>query len=135
MTDDRYAAKVRAFHEVCDIPLDHDITKEALLLERRLQLIEEEVRELREAAAHLSAAPNKEHYAHLLRELADVQYVVSGMAVTFGLPLADAFDRVHEANLSKLVNGKALKSETGKVIKGPDFKPPVLVDLCPESTN
>ena len=58
----------------------------------------------------------------MLKELADVQYVLSGMAVSLGLPLQEAFNRVHKSNMSKAgADGKAIRREDGKVLKGPSY--------------
>lgn len=68
--------------------------------------------------------------AALLKELCDLQYVLSGFAVTFGLPFDEAFRRVHESNMSKLgSDGKPVYREDGKVMKGPNYKEPNLTDL------
>lgn len=68
--------------------------------------------------------------AALLKELCDLQYVLSGFAVTFGLPFDEAFRRVHESNMSKLgPDGKPVYREDGKVMKGPNYKEPNLTDL------
>lgn len=43
---------------------------------------------------------------------------------------AVAFTRVHNSNMSKLdENGKPIKREDGKVMKGPNYKAPDLTDL------
>ena len=67
--------------------------------------------------------------AALTKELADLLYVVYGAAVTFGLPLDVVFNRVHASNMSKLLDGKPLKRQDGKVLKGPNYQPPKLDDL------
>ena len=68
--------------------------------------------------------------AALLKELCDLQYVLSGFAVTFGLPFDEAFRRVHESNRSKLgPDGKPVYRDDGKVMKGPNYKEPNLTDL------
>ena len=42
----------------------------------------------------------------------------------------DAFTRVHLSNMSKLgEDGKPIRREDGKVLKGPNYAPPVLEDL------
>ena len=75
-------------------------------------------------------APTKERVEKLLKELADLQYVLSGYAVTFGIDLDTAFSLVHHSNMSKLgVDGKPIKREDGKVIKGPNYSPPNLSKL------
>jgi len=94
------------------------------LVALRLRLLEEELGELKEAV--LSEDRND---AHVLKELADVQYVLSGFAVVFGLPLPEAFERVHQSNLTKFTDGVLLKRNDGKLLKGPNYKPPNLDDL------
>ena len=69
---------------------------------------------------------------NILKELGDVMYVASGFAVTFGLPISRVFDRIHASNMSKMVNGKAIKNDEGKVMKGPNYTPPLLGDLVSE---
>ena len=68
--------------------------------------------------------------ARMLKELSDLQYVLSGMAVSFNLPLEESFLRVHQSNMSKLVDGKPLKRADGKFLKGPNYQPPHLEDLA-----
>lgn len=44
--------------------------------------------------------------------------------------LEEAYGRVHKSNLSKLgTDGKPVRREDGKVLKGPNYKPPFLEDL------
>ena len=44
--------------------------------------------------------------------------------------LDEALDRVHQSNLSKLdEEGNPIYREDGKVLKGPNYKPPTLEDL------
>ena len=66
----------------------------------------------------------------MFKELADLQYVLSGMVVALGIPMQEVFRRVQASNMSKLVNGKPLKREDGKVLKGPNYKKPDLSDLA-----
>ncbi len=124
MSMDSYMARVATFHQGCDHPVGTGSLGNRDLVELRLKLIEEEVRELRES---LEESPRND--AAVLKELADIQYVLSGFAVAFGLPLPEAFDRVHASNLTKFVNGVMQKREDGKLLKGPHYTPPVLDDL------
>lgn len=124
MSMDSYMDRVAAFHRGYDHPVGTGSFDDRELVELRLRLIEEEVRELREALED----PRRDDAA-VLKELADVQYVLSGFAVAFGLPLPEAFDRVHNSNLTKFVNGVIQKREDGKLLKGPHYRPPVLEDL------
>jgi len=103
---------------------------DAALLDFRIRFLEEEVRELREAAEHCKQSMSVANISALLREMADVQAVLSGFAVSFGLPMAEAFQRVCTANRSKLVDGKPMQTPEGKMLKGPNFKPPVMDDLA-----
>ena len=58
--------------------------------------------------------------------IVDIDYVNTGAAITFGLDLESGFNEVHASNMSKFVDGKALKNENGKVIKGPNYWAPDL---------
>ena len=65
-----------------------------------------------------------------LKELADLVYVCYQYAVNMGWDLDEALDRVHKSNMSKLdEEGKPIYREDGKVLKGPNYKPPNLEDL------
>ena len=99
-------------------------------LSTQFRLIKEEFEEfsdaLEVAVDHLT---NKRAREEALKELADLAYVCFQMAAAAGWELDVALDRVHESNLSKLVDGKPVKREDGKVLKGPNYHPPVLIDL------
>lgn len=58
--------------------------------------------------------------------IVDIDYVNTGAAITFGLDLEAGFDEVHASNMSKFVDGKAVKNEFGKVIKSPHYWAPDL---------
>lgn len=100
------------------------------VLDLQLSLIKEEVAEFEEAyelsKEHIS---NDYQRAELLKELADLVYVAFQFAAAAGYDLNEALDRVHKSNLSKLVDGKPLKREDGKVLKGPNYMKPNLIDL------
>ena len=65
-----------------------------------------------------------------LKELADLVYVCYQYAENMGWFLDEALNRVHESNLSKLdEEGNPIYREDGKVLKGPNYKPPTLEDL------
>ena len=72
----------------------------------------------------------KNHQEHALKELADLVYVCYQYATNMGWNLDEALYRVHESNMSKLgEDGHPVKREDGKVLKGPNYKPPNLEDL------
>jgi predicted HAD superfamily Cof-like phosphohydrolase len=99
-------------------------------LRTQAALIEEESVEFLDA--HLEAIYNKQNIRAreaALKELADLVYVAFQYAAAAGWELDVALDRVHKSNLSKLVDGKPLKREDGKVLKGPNYQPANLIDL------
>ena len=65
----------------------------------------------------------------LAKELADLLYVVYGTAVSFGIDIDKVFTEVHKSNMSKLEDGKPVKREDGKVLKGKNYAPPNLEKL------
>ena len=57
--------------------------------------------------------------------LADLIYVIYGMALETGIDLASVLAEVQRSNMSKLgADGKPVYREDGKVLKGPDYFPP-----------
>ena len=65
-----------------------------------------------------------------LKELADLVYVCYQYAENLGWDLDEALDRVHRSNMSKLgEDGQPIYRNDGKVLKGPNYKPPYLKDL------
>ena len=94
-------------------------------------LVDEEYLEWVESHEKLFYPPwvtNKEKEEDL-KEVCDLLYVVIGYAIANGYNVEEAFKRVHESNMSKRVDGKFLKNEDGKVIKGDNYKKPDLSDL------
>ena len=129
-----YEQKVREFHAATDAAIDCGF--DIRLLELRKTLIAEEVKELfaelDKAIEELKSGVQvaKPTRLNMMKEIADVQYVLSGTSVSFGLPANEVFARVHESNMSKLgPDGKPLMRADGKVLKGPNYHPPVLEDL------
>lgn len=55
--------------------------------------------------------------------LADIDYVVEGMRLTFGINGQPIADEVHRANMEKFGPGSWVR-EDGKQMKPPDWKPP-----------
>ena len=65
-----------------------------------------------------------------LKELADLVYVCYQYAANMNWFLDEALNRVHISNMSKLdEDGKPIYRDDGKVLKGPNYKPPDLSDL------
>ena len=96
---------------------------------RQRNLITEEFKEFLEAEGQLYLTSSKVR-ENCLKELADLVYVCYQYAVNMGWDLDKAMERVHESNMSKLDEyGKPIYREDGKVLKGPNYKPPNLEDL------
>lgn len=129
-----YEQKLRECHKAMECAIDEPLSAETLQL--RYKLLDEELNELKieieTLCQELQTTGNTkvETRARMLKELSDLQYVLSGMAVSFNLPLEEAFLRVHQSNMSKLVDGKPLKRADGKFLKGPNYQPPHLEDLA-----
>lgn len=129
-----YEELVKDTHKCMECAVNEPLSVE--LLQLRIKLLDEELGELKAEVNTLCDELKSKQTtqaatrAKLLKELADLQYVLSGMAVSFNLPLDEAFERVHTSNLSKLVDGKPLKRADGKFLKGPNYQPPHLEDLA-----
>ena len=96
---------------------------------RQLNLITEEFKEFLESTGTLYRSSPKCH-AECLKELSDLVYVCYQFAANMKWDLDEAMHRVHESNMSKLDEyGKPVLREDGKVLKGPNYKPPNLTDL------
>ena len=96
---------------------------------RQRNLITEEFKEFLDAEAMLYRS-NLQFPQECLKELADLVYVCYQYAANMGWDLDGAMDRVHKSNMSKLdENGIPILREDGKVLKGPNYKPPNLEDL------
>ena len=109
----------------------YNLQNGATLKQRTYQknLIVEEFEEFLEAEGMLFRN-NTDFPAEALKELADLVYVCYQYAENMGWFLDEALDRVHQSNMSKLgKDGKPIYREDGKVLKGPDYEPPTLMDL------
>lgn len=121
-------AIVREWHEAFDVPVEESPVIPEARVQMRLALLEEEVAELRAAA---QAADMVE----VLDALCDIQYVLDGTFLEFGLhKLKDrAMAEVHASNMSKLgADGRPVLREDGKVLKGPFFRRPDLTRILAE---
>ena len=119
--------RVREFHEVYGLPVAtapniNDEKVNGL----RVELLREELEEL-------TVALKERDLVEVLDALTDIQYVLDGAYLSFGLQdlKEKAFAEVQRANMSKLgADGKPVVRESdGKILKGPHYHPPVLEDL------
>jgi predicted HAD superfamily Cof-like phosphohydrolase len=86
----------------------------------RMRLLEEEFDEYNEGEYN-------NDLENIAKELADIIYIVCGTAVSYGIPLDKVFDEVHRSNMAKLVDGKPIRRDDGKILKpegwtAPDIK-------------
>jgi predicted HAD superfamily Cof-like phosphohydrolase len=101
------------------------------LSRRTLQknLIVEEFKEFLQADLEMSLM-HPDDRANCLKELADLVYVIAQYAENMDWDLEQALRRVHKSNMSKLDDdGKPVLRADGKVLKGPNYEPPNLLDL------
>jgi predicted HAD superfamily Cof-like phosphohydrolase len=116
--------QVKEFHEAYGLPvLDAPAIDHAQTIKLRINLLQEELDELK-------AALEQGDIVETLDALTDLQYVLDGAYLSFGLHTVKtaAFDEVHRSNMSKLgADGKPIRRpEDGKVMKGPNYSPPDL---------
>ena len=90
----------------------------AKIVQLRIDLIQEELNELKEAI-------NNNDIIEVADALTDILYVTYGAGHSFGVDLDSCFNEVQNSNMSKLGDdGKPIYNESGKVMKGPNyFKP------------
>lgn len=120
---------VQTFH------MGHDGGAPDFMLARRL--IFEEMNELwvemmTATDGHLLSGPatiDDVNRAAVIKEMADVMYVMYGFADRFGIDLDEAFRRVHESNMSKMVDGRTVLRSDGKVLKPDTWVAPDLSNL------
>lgn len=140
MSDKNSYEMVKEFHE----KFGHPVADEPTVLAdvnfeyMRLELIREELVELYEAcgydAKHLKEAPvlkwDGTDIVAVADALADLEYVVNGMALNMGINLPDVVKEVHRSNMTKLgADGKPIYREDGKILKGPDYEEPKLMEI------
>ncbi|MCC7305180.1 MAG: nucleoside triphosphate pyrophosphohydrolase family protein [Alphaproteobacteria bacterium] len=116
--------QVKEFHETYGLPVkaSPDIS-DAKTNALRINLLAEELDELKEAL-------DEGDVVGVLDALTDLQYVLDGAYLSFGLhDVKDiAFAEVQRSNMSKLgEDGKPIRRESdGKILKGPNFFEPDL---------
>ena len=110
------------FNEALEIPkLDSPDLGPNEMIELRIKLLREEVEEYAEAA-------RSGDLVEVLDALADIGYILAGTIINHGMQKIydDAFNEVHRSNMAKLVDGKVIRREDGKVLKPDGWQPPQL---------
>ena len=133
-------ALVRRFHRIYGLPIRTDgPSLERPSLGMRMSLIAEEFAELTSAVYGAAARREIETaYARAVETddltrntveaadaLADLVYVIYGMALETGIDLAAVLAEVQRSNMSKLgADGRPVYRDDSKVLKGPGYFPP-----------
>lgn len=115
---------VAEFHSAFDIPvLDRPTLPEPERRALRERLLKEELDEFIEA--------NKNgDLIEAVDAIIDLLYVLYGTALEYGIKTKPLFHEVHRSNMSKLgADGKPLRREDGKVLKGPNFFKPNILEV------
>ena len=118
-------ASVLEFNEAFGIPkLETPGLGPDELIELRIKLLTEEVQEYAEAA-------RSGDLVEVLDALADIGYILAGTIINHGMQdiYDDAFNEVHRSNMAKLVDGKVIRRDDGKVLKPEGWQPPQLAQF------
>jgi predicted HAD superfamily Cof-like phosphohydrolase len=94
----------------------------------RIKLLEEEFNEY-------LAGEVKDDIVEIADALADIIYIACGTAVSYGIPLDKVFEEVHRSNMAKLVDGKVLRREDGKIQKPEGWTPPNIEKILEENKH
>tara|TARA_Y100000310_G_scaffold344774_1_gene459401 strand:- start:6339 stop:6818 length:480 start_codon:yes stop_codon:yes gene_type:complete len=89
---------------------------------RRIRIVVEEFTEYLEAE-------KKNDLIEIADALIDLEYVIHGTHLEYGLPYFALFYVVHEANMAKLEDGKPIKDLGGKIIKPLNWKKPNIKEV------
>jgi predicted HAD superfamily Cof-like phosphohydrolase len=92
----------------------------------RMKLLSEEMYEY-------TIAENENDLIEIADALADIIYIACGTAVSYGIPLDKVFEEVHRSNMAKLVDGKVLRREDGKIQKPASWTPPDIEGVLKKS--
>jgi len=86
----------------------------------RIALIEEELQELKDALAN-------DDIVGVADALGDLEYVVNGAALVWGINLPEVVKEIHRSNMTKLgADGQPIYREDGKILKGEFYEKPNL---------
>ena len=121
MSDMSNFNKVKAFMNTYGQDVNEKASfPEDAVVQLRVDLIEEELHELKEAIKN-------NDIVEVADALTDILYVTYGAGHSFGVNLDKCFDEVQRSNMSKLgEDGNPIYNDSGKVMKGPNYSPPDL---------
>lgn len=96
--------------------------------ELRMRLMKEEFNEY-------NKAEDNSDITNLAVELADIIYIACGTAVSYGIPLDEVFEAIHAANMNKLIDGKVIRREDGKIKKPDGWQPADIAGILNKHNN
>lgn len=116
---------VREFRKAADMPYFNPDSPNEDDTDLILVCISEEKNEFFDAVMQYEEYPHSEKArANLLKEWADLQYVLSQAADFFNIPSDEAFMRVANNNMTKVADdGKVRRREDGKILKPEGYQP------------
>ncbi|MGA1199788.1 MAG: hypothetical protein ACO36I_25110 [Candidatus Latescibacterota bacterium] len=110
-----YTEQVREFTKACNDELPNTpqkMTSEGIAFIR--QMVNDEMDELEES----------QNVTEQADALVDAIYYICDFAVRNGINLDPLFDIVHGANMQKVVNGKVIRRDDGKILKPEGWEDP-----------
>jgi predicted HAD superfamily Cof-like phosphohydrolase len=137
-------AQVSEFHRVYGQPIgDKPCVPDEATVRLRARLIGEEFVEMLAAMFDIDdeviglqirdiaeLARVRVNLPELVDAWGDLDYVVEGSRLAFGVDGAPVAAEIQRSNLSKLgADGKPIRREDGKTLKGPNYSPPDLVSV------
>lgn len=117
MTD--FFKKVAEFQVATDQPVNSTPTS----LEREYEILRFSL--MKEENEEYLDATQESDLVETLDACVDMMYVLAGTINSHGLGVVfeEAFNLVHQNNMTKVVNGKVLRDGNGKIVKPIGFKP------------
>lgn len=120
--------KVKQFHEIYDCNIgDHAAFPNDDERDLRKRLLKEEFDE------YIKAEEDND-LVEVADALGDMLYIIYGTAVSYGIPINEVFEEIHNSNLSKLgEDGLPIRRDDGKVLKGPNYFRPNIKNILGEN--
>lgn len=111
--------KVAAFYKVAE----DKTAEEGGSFLRVTNQFSEELAEFAESLSDYMQDPTAETRQAMIKEWADVQYTLSAFPWFFGFNGEEAFNRVADNNMTKVVDGVIVRRDDGKILKPDNYKP------------
>lgn len=94
----------------------------------RIELLKEEFNE------YLEAEYNND-LVGIADALSDMSVIISGNAVSYGIDLDAVNDEVMRSNMAKIVNGKVIRREDGKILKPEGWTAPNIAGVLSKANS